>query len=371
MAILYGPGDLKNRVLPDGFDATELEKLRTESNISIEEITNLFVGAQVALNAELLNDPIMGQLFDVTLEPTVEYPTATTNEMKAHTEYGPVDEQRGAIQGHMLPRKAYDYALGWTWDYLRRCRRSQIEADIAGMINAGRDRFQKDILTRFTKMEDDSGAVIGLGSGGYSPAFCHAAASTEVDFAPPPWEGLTFDTDHEHYEGTAGTTAADWQAAIEEMTLDLFEHGHDEPYVLMVSNSDKGTVIGLDDYRPRAAAQIRYGLTQDLALVPELYIGLVDTPSGVAYVYVQNRLPQYYMLAFKSYGVRSPSAPLLVRYSDDMGLVLSPLTGHSYRDFPIEGLLSFAEYGVGVGRDRTNGTCHRMGNASYASPTIT
>jgi acyl-CoA thioesterase len=31
----------------------------------------------------------------------------------------------------LLPLRAYDRGLGWTWDYLRRARTSQIQADIA------------------------------------------------------------------------------------------------------------------------------------------------------------------------------------------------------------------------------------------------
>ena len=370
MATLLGPRDLKNRVLGDGWDASELEKLRTEGDISIEQITNLLVGTVAALNAELLNDPVIGQLFNVTTEPAIEYRTGTTNTVHRFTEYGPEDEQRGDTQGHMLPRLESVYSLGWTWSYLRRARLPQIEADIDGMVNAWRDDWEKALLTRFTKSADESGAAKGLGSSGYSPGFCHAAASTSVDFTPPPWKGKTFDSDHEHYDATNSTAAADWQAAIEAMTLDLAEHGHEPPFTLMISYLDQSTVEGLSAFRPRAVEQIRYGLSQDLALVAEEFIGVVDTPSGVAAVSVQNRLPQYSMMMFRSYGVRSPRAPLLVRYAPDMGLVVNFLRGESYRQFPIEQLLTFGEYGVGVGPDRTNGVCHQMNTASYSDPTI-
>ena len=370
MAELYGPRDLKNRVLGDGWDATELEKIRTEGNVSIEQITNMLVGAAAALNAELLNDPVMGQLFNITLEPAIEYRTGTTNTVQVHTEYGPKDESRGATQGHMLPRLSYDHVLGWTWDYLRRARMPQIVADIDGMVNAWRDNWEKALLTRFTKHTDDSGAAKGLGAAGYSPGFISTVGSTAVGWTPPPWKGQTFASTHEHYNFTNGVTAANYTTAIKAMTAHLFEHGHLPPYVLMISLTDKGTVAGLADFRPKGDPLIRYGLTQDIALVSEEFIGSVDTPSGQAMVYVQNRLPTLYMLAFKSYGVRSPRAPLLVRYADDMGLVVNFLRGEAYRQFPVEQLLTFAEYGVGVGPDRANGVCHKMA-ASYSAPTIT
>lgn len=369
MAVLYGPRDLKNRVLADGWDATELEKIRTESDISIEEITNLLAGAVAALNAELLGDPFYSLLFNVTTEPTVEYRVGTTNSISDHTEYGAVDEQRGATQGHMLPIKGYDYGLGWTWDYLRKCRRNQVDADIQGAVQAWRDGWEKKLLTRFFQASDDSGVAKGLGSSGYSPGFAHTAGSTSVDFTPPAYQGKTFASTHEHYDFTNGTTAAQWQAAISGLTLDVAEHGHEPPFDLMISYLDQSTVEGLTEFRERPQPEIRYGATQDVAMVGEAYIGVVNTPSGVARVKVMNRVPQYWLGCFKAYGVRSPRAPLAVRYSDDMGLVVSLLRGKSYRQFPIENLLTFGEFGVGV-QDRTNGACHEMNNGSYADATI-
>jgi hypothetical protein len=369
MAVLYGPRDLKNRVLPVGWDGTELEKLRTESNITIEEITNLLVGAAAALNTELLGDPMMALLFNVTTEATIEYRQGTTHSVSRHTEYGPVDEQRGDTTGHMLPIEPWDYGLGWTWDYLRKARRSQIDADIQGAVQAWRDHWEQKVLTRFFQSADDSGASKGLGSSGYSPGFAHAAASTAVDFTPPPWQGKSFDSNHEHYDATNSTAAADWLAAIQAMTLDLAEHGHEPPFTLMISYLDRGTITGLTEYRPRAQPEIAYGVTQDLAQVSEQFIGVVDTDDGVALVTVSNRIPQYTMGMFKAYGARSPRAPLTVRYTDDMGLVLSLLRGKSYRQFPIENLLTFGEWGVGI-QDRLNGVCHQMNTASYSDPTI-
>lgn len=366
MAVLYGPRDLKNRVLADGWDATELEKLRTESDVSIEEITNMLAGAMAALNGELLGEPWLSLLFNVTTEPTLEYRVGTTNAVTDHTEYGPVDEQRGATQGHMLPIKAFDYGLGWTWDYLRKCRRGQVDADIQGVVQAWRDKWEKALLTRFFQASDDSGVAKGLGSAGYSPGFAHTAGSTSVDFTPPPYAGKTFASTHEHYDYVNGVTAANWQSGISALTLDLAEHGHEPPFDLMISYSDQSTVEGLTEFRSRPQPEIRYGVTQDIANVGEYYIGVVNTPSGVARVKVMNRVPQYYMGCFKAYGARSPRAPLVVRYTDDMGLVASLLRGKSYRQWPIENLLTFAEFGVGV-QDRTNGACCLMNSASWAA----
>ena len=370
MAVLYGPGDLKDRTLPVGWDASELEKLRTETNISIAEIQNLVVGAVAALNGALIGDPFYSQLIVPTTDVAVEYRVGTTNAVTRYTEYGPADEQRGDTTGHMLPLLDWDYPLGWTWKRLRNIRMAQVDADIESMIQAWRDRWEKSILTRFFQSADDSGASKGLGSSGYSPAFAHAAASTAVDFTPPPFEGKTFDSDHEHFDATNSVAAADWQAAIDAMTLDLAEHGHEPPFVTMVSYADQGTIEDLTDFRPRPQPEIRYGSTQDLAQVGEMYTGAVSTPSGVTLIKVLNRIPQYSMGSFKAYPGRNVKKSLAARYSEGMGLVVNFLAGKAYREFPIEQLLTYGEFGVGV-QDRTNGVCHQMNTASYSDPTIT
>jgi hypothetical protein len=187
-----------------------------------------------------------------------------------------------------------------------------------------------------------------------------------VDFVPPPYQGKTFASTHEHFNYVNGVSAANWQTGIDELLADLVEHGHPSPFELIVSYADQGTVEDLTEFRSRPQPEVRYGSTQDLAMVGEQYVGVVNTPSGIGRVKVSNRVPQYYMGAFKAYGPRSPRAPLAVRYSDDMGLVAALLRGKSYRQFPIENLLTFGEFGVGV-QDRTNGACCEMNSASWAA----
>ena len=370
MATYLGPRDLKSRVLPDGWDATELEKLRTESDISLDAIATELSGALAALNAELLGDPFYSMLYNLTTEPTVEYRVGSTNAVVRFPEYAPIDEKRGATQGHMLPFEDWGYALGWTWKYLRRARRIQIESDVAGAVQAWRDKWHKSLLTRFFKSADDSGEHKGLGPAGYSPGFAHTAGSTSVDFIPPDYNGQAFASTHEHYDATNSTAAADWEAAIEALAADIAEHGHMPPYTLVCAAEDQGTIEGLTNFRPRALPEIQYGSSQDLARVSDLYFGAVGTPDGSVLCTWSHRVPQYTMGIWKPYGVRNPRNPLMVRYSNDTPLVAVPLPDKAYRSFPLEQLLIYGEFGVGV-QERTNGACHQMNTASYSDPTIT
>lgn len=370
MTTYLGPGDLKNRILPTGWDATELEKLRTESDITIEAIATELAGATAALNRELTSDPLYSLLWSPQTDPTVEYRMGSTNAWVRMAEYAPADEKRGKTEGHMLPLEDWVYPLGWTWKYLEKCRRKQIEADIQGFIDGARNKFQIALLDRFFQSADDSGEHRGLGAAGYSPGFAHDEASTEVDFVPPDYNGQAFANSHEHYNANDGHTAADWETAIEDMASEISEHGHAPPFVLMCAAEDQATIMGLTNFRERALPEIAYGSAIDLAKVSDLFFGLVSTPDGSMLCAWSHRIPQYYAGAFKAHGLRSSNAPLAVRYTDSHPLVVDILADKRYRQFPIEQLLGYSEFGVGV-KDRTNGVCYYMNSASYSDPTIT
>lgn len=370
MTTYLGPADLKNRVLPTGWDATELEKRRTESNITIDAIATEVSGAVAAVNRELLTDPLLGMLYGVTTDPTVEYRMGSTNDMVRMPEYAPVSARRGKTEGHMLPFLDWVYPLEWTWKYLQRCRRQSVEADIQGLVDGIRNRFWKSVLTRFFQQEDDSGVNKLLGSAGYSPGFAHTAASTEVDFVPPDFGGQAFANTHEHYNYSATHAATDWETCLNAAARHLAEHGHMPPYVTIFAREDQGTIMGLTDFRERALPEIQYGGSVDLARVAELYFGAYVSPDGACLCTWSDRIPQYYFGMFKAYPQGNPRNSLAVLYSNDHPLVADLLPDASYRFWPIEGLVAYSEFGVGV-RDRTNGVCYYMNAGSYTSPTIT
>ena len=159
--------------------------------------------ALAGLNAEFGND-FYSNMYSITDQPDVEYRVGSSNGFEVFTEYGVPDAKRAATEGHMLPLKPKIRKLGWTWSYLRDARMEQINADIADGIKDIRDERRKLLLTRVLQRGDDSGDYVGLGTGGYSPGFATAAASTSVDFDPPDFGGTTFDSDHEHYYALAG-----------------------------------------------------------------------------------------------------------------------------------------------------------------------
>ena len=367
MAVTYGPRALSNLVLAPGWDGAELDSFRTEDNIGYGQILSQATAAIGALNAELTMDSLWAGLVSFTDQPTVEYRQGSANGFEEHTEYGRPDSYRSETTGHMLPIKMYDRRLGWTWDYLRRARSAQIEADIADAIKDARDLWRVRILTRLLKRGDDTGKGWRLGDTGESPGFATAYGSTGVDFTPPAFGGTTFTSSHEHYVGISGGvyTAAVFSDAYDE----LREHGHEPPFDFLIGPDDRATVEGLTGFVKTADPLVNYGVATAVATIPGEYIGSIN------YFRVREvrGIPRYWGVGYKSYGILSQRNPLRVRLEKgktalQFSLVPDPLAGSPLH--PVQNLMFYTEFGVGV-YDRTAATPRYVNNATWADGTPT
>jgi len=369
----YGPRGTSELVQLTGWDATALRNYALRDGTTYAEIVSLMTGAIGAFNAEMYSDPLWSSLVGYTDEPTVEYRVGSSNGFEEHTEFGRADSKRADTEGHMLPIKPYDRMLGWTWDYLRKARRSQIEADIADSIQDARNLFRKAMLQRLIKRIDDSGAALGLGSAGYSPGFATTAASTAVDFVPPAYGGNTFSNTHEHYVAAAGG----WSTAILlDVQAELREHGHEAPFYLLASPSDESVLLGLSGFVPAPSTTVRYGTDKDLANIAQTSITPGVYPLGAyanTFVFVVPGMPQYYGFGYKTYGANSQRNPLRIRL--EKGMTRPQIVAHPHPEMPnglapIQNLMLFTEFGVGVA-DRTNGTGRYVNNATWSDGTAT
>jgi hypothetical protein len=362
-----GPRDTLSLVMMTGWDATELANYQLQDGTTYAEVVSRVNAALAALNAEFAND-WMAELYSYQDNPEVSYRVGSSNGFETHTEYARPDAYRAATEGHMLPLIAYDRGLGWTWDYLRDARMSQIEADIADAIKDARDKRRVRILTRLLKRGDDSGSASGLGSTGYSPGFATAAASTNVDFTPPTFGGTTFDSNHEHYVGISGGvfTNAVFQDAYDE----LREHGHEPPFDFLLGPSDRNTVEALSNFTPVTDPLIVYGATQDRAGVAmQDYIGVINHFR----VREVRGVPQYYGAGYKSYGRLSQRNPLRLRlHKGSIALQVTAMTDPNAGNatYPIQYLMLFMEFGVGVA-DRTAATPRYVNSATWSDGTPT
>lgn len=360
-----GYRDLSLLTLPTGWDAAELQKLTIKDGYTYLQIASDLNAALAAVNGEINNDPLWASMVSFTDIPTVSYRVGVSNGMEVHTEYGLPDPKRAATEGHMLPLVKYDRGLGWTKDYLEDAIRDQIAADIADAAKDVRDRFRLSVLTRIFKRADDSGALVGLGASGYSPAFATTAASTNVDFVPPSMGGTSFQNTHEHYVTIAGGLFT--AGVFSDAKAELREHGHEPPYDFIIGLSDEATVRGLTGFVGAAQTGITYANTVSVATVDSMadsngnyFIGVIEDFR----VRVVRGVPQYYGFAWKSYGPRSQRNPLRIRVRSGSSFSAfaepHPLASGAY---PLNYMLVKAYFGVGVG-DRTNGTPRYVNHAA-------
>lgn len=368
-----GPRDTSSLVMMTGWDATALRNFTLADGTTYQSIVGELNAALGGLNGDLGSDPLWSTLLSFTDQPEVEYRVGGTGGMEPHTEYGRPDPQRAATEGHMLPLRKWDRALGWTWDYLKDARMDQVRADIALAIQDVRDKWRTQILGRVLTRGDDSGVFYGLGTSGYSPGFATTAASTSVDFVPPTWGGTAFTSTHEHYVGISG--GAFTVAAFQDIKAELREHGHQPPYDVLIGQADETTVRGLTGFVPVAQQLVAYGTTTSLATFgaePDdingtYYIGMLED----CRIRVVPGIPQYYGFGYKSYGANNPRNPLRVRLERGRSrptfyAMTDPRAGNATT--PIQYLMFYGEFGVGVG-DRTNGTPRYVNNTTWADGT--
>lgn len=361
-----GPNDLKQYALPSTWDAAELSKVRLQSGETYEQFINDVTAALALANAELLRDSLLGGLISTTTDMVLEYRSGVSNGFEVATEYGRPDAKRAATTGHMLPLTEYDRALGWTWMFLRKARRAQLDADIASAIADVKNLWAQKILNRLFDSDAET-----VGSSGSSVPFADGG-SADSNYVPPPVpdRGGTFTSSHSHYLRLDGITQANLETAVKH----LWEHGHNAPYELLVAQADIGSwtdTTSVTGYIPRPDPLLRYGSTQDLANVTEDYLGAVETDYGACRLRANGRIPTKYWAVYKSAGLLDQRNPLRVRYNPRMGIGAVLLAGDHIREYPLENAIMWFEFGVGVGEDRTAAVLvynHTSGN--YTDPTI-
>jgi hypothetical protein len=358
-----------------GWDATELRNYQLQDGTTFDVVVGEMNAALAALNAELFSDPLWAAAVSFTDVPEIEYRDGVSNGFETHTEYGRPDAKRAATQGHMLPLIGKDRLLAWTWDYLRKARMSQISADIADAIKDARDLYRVMLLTRALKRTDDSGAALGLGSGGYSPGFATTAGSTSVDFVPPSFGGTAFTSSHEHYVPISGGLHT--AAVFVDVRSELREHGHPGPYEYWTGPTEETTIRGLSGFVPVAMWGVQYANTVSLAsglngaigsLTGAYYIGVIEECK----VMIVPGMPQYYGFGFKSYGNNSQRNPFAIRLpkGESRPRVIAMPNPNSNGRYPLQDIMLFTELGVGV-KDRTAGTARYTNNSTWADGTPT
>ena len=365
-----GMNDLKNIAIPTAWDAAELRRLQLRDGTTYEQVIRDINDSLSIANGSLTGG-YLGGLFSLTTEPAVEYRDGFSTGFEAHTEYSQPDAKRADTSGHMLPILKQDRKLGWTKDFLEEARMAKIDADVSAIVQDVKDAFEKAVLTRLFKYEEETGKQYGLGSSGYSVPFVDGGGQT-IDFTPLPNPARminAFSTSHSHYLRLDGITQANLETAVGH----LWEHGHDGPYELIIPLADVGswqTTASVTGFVERADPLIQYGSTTSLAGVSAEYIGGVKTKYGFCRMWANGRIPTARWAVTKTYGQGDQRNPLKVRYDDVFGFG-AKLEVNSVNLYPLMGAIAVVKFGVGVGMDRTAAVLvENDSSGSYATPTI-
>lgn len=361
-----GRNDLKQWALPAGWDAARLELMRLASGETYADLVTDITDALNIANRALTTDSIISSLCHISDEMTMEYPIGVTNGFEDHTEYSQPDAKRGATTGHMVEKVHVDRKLGWTFDFLRMARRSQIDADISSAMQDLRDIFQKRVLTRMSKS-----TYTAVGSGGKSMPVADGGTADST-YVPPqrPDRSTAFAYTHSHLQRLNGIT----QASLETVIAHLWEHGYDAPFDLLVAQADLSSwsnTTNVTGWIKRADGLIRYGTQTDLANVADDYIAVIETSTyGPVRVRASARIPTTYYFAYKSFGPMDPRNPIRIVPSPTWGLGAALLAGDHIRQYPLENAIITMEMFLGVADRVGIVLAKNAASSTYTDPTI-
>jgi hypothetical protein len=362
---VLAPNDMKQYALPGTFDAAYLAKLSLQSGETYEQLLADITSALSIQNAAILANPLLASLMSETTEATLEYAVGVSNGFEDHTEYALPDAKRANVAGTMIPLLEKDRALKWTWDFLKKARRSQIDADISSAMADLVNLYEQMALARLFKSTYD-----GVGSSGKAMPVADGgtADSTYIPINHPD-RASAFSYTHNHVGAANGIT----QAILEAGVAHLWEHGHDAPYDLLISQADVASwanTTNVTGWIKKADGLIRYGNQTDLAQVANDYIAVIETSVyGPVRVRACARIPTAFWSVYKSYGPLDQRNPLILRENPKYGAGAILLAGDHIRQFPFENCLLYAELGFAVA-DRVGAYICKNTSGSWSEPTI-
>lgn len=373
MAEVLGPLTLQNRALPLGVDGARLAQWAMRDGITYGELANQAALALGDANQQLLAK--WGWMLSITEELMMEYEQGgSVNPMDELTDVDKPVAIHGTTIGHMLPLRYYGQGIGGSKRYFRDVRSIQIRTQISTIVRRGIWRFEQKLLGRFFSSADEA-----IGAAGYSVPFVHSTTGA-IDFQPPPYDGLTFLSTHDHFVGYNASTPLTMADVLEGLAAHLAEHGHEAPYTALVSRTDTALFNALTNKVILVDGRVqidRGGATSGAQFYsigdPTMgRIGSYQSSLGIIDLIATARLATGYVGMTKSYGNNDARNALAVRVHPQrgFGLAVVPETTPD-DDFPLKQLDVDFEFGVGVGMDRTNGAVgYLVAGGSYTDGTI-
>lgn len=374
MTKIIGPGDIRDTGIPSGIDGNLVLQFQLKEGQTYQGFLNELALALGAKNQELSD--MFGFMCSMQEAPQVHYPDGSAvNASKRVTDIDEFEIVGGTDSGHMLPLHLHGKAVGKSWKYFKRTNEHQIAADIATVVDDHSSRFEIDV---FTRLLTNTETAVGTG---YDVPFVNGGAGN-IDYTPRTWGGHEHDSTHDHFLvfDTDGSPAKGFDDALEESAEHLVHHGHKPVFDAMVSFDDLDSYRALDNFiemvdpivmaidqggrtgSPRfyAKGEDRYGVA-----------GYYQSKFGLIRINYHERIPTGRGSMFKSYGILHPQNPLAIRYAEEgFGMYVLPVPS-GQDDFPIQMIRVPFEFGIGVGKDRTNGVSFQVSTSdTWSNPSI-
>jgi hypothetical protein len=366
MAIL-GYADAKLNTPPTLWDQGEISKVQLASGQTLETMIAEVQTALDMVNSDFINDPYYAGLLAIQDNPAIKAATDSGDDadfIKTITDHSKLDPGHGITTGWTLPIYDKGGALGWTMKGLRDRSLQDIQADVRQAING----IKKDLAKSAHVQQFKSTAVLVGSTAGASVPFCDGGTA-DASYVPLQYDGQTFANTHSHFLRQAALNDANVALAIKH----LREHGHMGPYTITASLTDSASWNGLTGfYKPKweavdfmATAGPRAQFSQN-----DEYGGIFECADGIAFVRFTARVPTNYYAVHKAYGQLDPRNPLRMRINPLQGYGFAILPGNWVGAPHLMAVVN-AEYGYGVGEDRTNTVAVFIAGAgNYVDPVI-
>lgn len=356
-----------------GMSASGILNFQNRSQMTAQQIVERAAAAVGAANEAVMAR--WGGLSYITEDTNARYRAGlggTAARSPKRTEAATTDPKKGQLSGHMLPLSETEYALAWTLQYLRDSYEAQVDADIAEQVSQFQYDAEVDFLRRALSKAENAYA------GGYDVPWAIGTGTT-VNFIPPQWQAVNFDSTHTHFKFNAGSNAAALKTLRDDMVKDLRHHGIRGVLSQMVSDADVDAWAAVDGFveitpaniatfaAPTSPMRVTIG---QLEGVPGELFGVFRTNRGIIELRSHELIPTQYTWMTKSYGVNNPDNGLAVRVhpSQPFGMTPNPQVDRSMQP-RLESISLNALHGIGVNK-RINGIAGEFNNGSYATPTI-
>lgn len=314
-------------------------------------------------------DEMVGVFAEISEERSTTYGVGTEAEMHKKDEFtrGPTQKitRGGKVE---FPLDAFQIAVGWTADFLRRATVQDMARMLIARQNAHVKRIMLDIreaffgptnYTWYDRREDEQELTI------------RRLVNADGQAIPTGPNGESFTAaSHTHYDAVdfSAATSAAKATALAGLVQDVVEHGHSAGLAIFINQANETEVRASDDFEPLLYPNVIPSTAADRA------VGVLDITDpnnrrigffrGVP-VETRPWVPSDYAFATATADPNKPLRMRVPRLQSERGLYLAG----TIATFPLQAEYMEASFGFGA-YTRTNGAVLYLGGTTYTAPTF-